>query len=102
MPPRSLSLGEFADLTAVLDLGRPLITIEETGEQVVKTAPDQVALIGTLMSEATASVHVREAMAGGTGFLWEINGTDRTLRISAGEAQPQFFPFDRGWDTRVG
>src|SRR3954452_20154181 len=92
MPPRSPSLGEFADLTAVLDLGRPLITIAETGEQIVKTAPDQIALIGTLMSEATASVHVREAVAGGTGFLWGVNGTDGTLRITADEAQPQIFP----------
>jgi predicted dehydrogenase len=62
-------LGEFADLTAVSDLRRPLITIEETGERIVKTAPDQIAVIGTLKSGATASVHVREAVAGGTGFL---------------------------------
>src|SRR5438067_508526 len=85
-------LGEFADLSAVSDLRRPLITIEETGEQIVKTAPDQIALIGTLTSGAAASIHVREAVAGGTGFLWEINGTDGTLRITAGEAQPQIFP----------
>jgi predicted dehydrogenase len=85
-------LGEFADLSAVSDLRRPLITIEETGERIVKTAPDQIAVIGTLTSGATASVQVREAVAGGTGFLWEINGTDGTLRITADEAQPQIFP----------
>jgi predicted dehydrogenase len=85
-------LGEFADLLAVSDLRRPLVTIEETGEQIVKTAPDQIAVIGTLTSGATASIHIREAVAGGTGFLWEINGTDGTLRINADEAQPQIFP----------
>jgi predicted dehydrogenase len=85
-------LGEFADLSAVSDLRRPLITIEETGEQVVKTAPDQIAVIGTLTSGATASIHVREAVAGGTGFLWEINGTDGTLGITADAAQPQIYP----------
>jgi len=85
-------LGEFADLSAVSDLRRPLITIEGTGEQIVKTAADQIAVIGTLTSGATASIHVREAVAGGTGFLWEINGTDGTLRITADEAQPQIFP----------
>jgi predicted dehydrogenase len=74
-------LGEFTDLSAVSDLRRPLITIEETGEQ-----------NGTLTSGATASIHVREAVAGGTGFLWEINGTDGTLRITADAAQPQIFP----------
>src|SRR6266702_443443 len=39
-------LGEFADLSAVSALRRPLITIEETGEQIVKTAPDQIVVIG--------------------------------------------------------
>jgi predicted dehydrogenase len=88
----SYVLGEFDDLSAVSDLRRPLITIEETGEQIVKTAPDQIAVIGTLTSGATASIHVREGVAGGTGFLWEINGTDGTLRITADAAQPQIFP----------
>src|SRR5256712_13226509 len=85
-------LGEFADLSAVSDLRRPLITIEETGEQIVKTAADQIAVIGTLTSGATASVHVREGVAGGTGFLWEINGTDGTLRITADVAYPEIYP----------
>src|SRR5467141_4117056 len=49
-------LGEFADLSAVSNLRRPRITIEETGEQIVKTAADQIAVIGTLTSGATASV----------------------------------------------
>src|SRR5438128_11451484 len=82
-------LGEFAYLSAVSGLRRPLITIEETGERIAKTAADQVAVIGTLTSGATASVHVREAVAGGTGFLWEINGTDGTLRITADAAYPE-------------
>src|SRR3954467_11697369 len=86
------AVGEFTDLSAVSDLRRPLITIEETGEQIVKTAADQIAVIGTLMSGAAAGVHVREAVAGGTGFLWEINGTNGTLRITADAAQPQIFP----------
>src|SRR5437867_9303034 len=85
-------LGEFADLSAVSDVRRPLITIEETGEQIVKTAADQIAVIGTLTSGATASIHIREAVAGGTGFLWEINGTDGTLRITADAAIPGIFP----------
>jgi predicted dehydrogenase len=85
-------LGEFAELSAVSHVRRPLMSIEETGEQIVKTAADQIAVIGTLTSGATASVHIREAVAGGTGFLWEINGTDGTLRISADAALPEIFP----------
>ena len=37
-------LGEFADLSALSDLRRPRITIEETGEQIRKTASDQIAV----------------------------------------------------------
>src|SRR5258705_8129355 len=85
-------LGEFAELSALSDVRRPLITIEETQEQIVKTASDQVAVIGTLTSGATASIHIREAVAGGTGFLWEINGTEGTLRITADAALPEIFP----------
>src|SRR5256712_7045074 len=85
-------LGEFADLSAVSAIRRPLITAGETRERIVKTAPDQIAVIGTLRSGATASVHVREAVAGGTGFLWEINGTNGTLRITADAALPEIFP----------
>ncbi|TME95869.1 MAG: Gfo/Idh/MocA family oxidoreductase [Chloroflexi bacterium] len=85
-------LGEFAELSAVSDVRRPLITIQETGERIVKTAADQIAVIGTLTSGATASIHIREAVAGGTGFLWEINGTAGTLRITADAALPEIFP----------
>jgi predicted dehydrogenase len=85
-------LGEFADLSAAVGIRRPRITIEGTGEKVAKTSPDQVAVIGTLTSGAIASVHVREAVSGGTGFLWEINGSDGTLRISADAAVPGIFP----------
>jgi predicted dehydrogenase len=85
-------LGEFAELSAVSAVRRPLITAEKTREQVAKTAPDQIAVIGTLASGATASIHIREAVAGGTRFLWEINGTDGTLRITADAALPEIFP----------
>src|SRR6202795_1862661 len=72
-------LGEFAELSAVSDLRRPLITIEGTGKQIVKTAADQIAVIGTLTSGATRSLHIRQAVAGGRGFLWEHNGTARMV-----------------------
>jgi predicted dehydrogenase len=88
----SYVLSEFADLSALTELRRPLITIEETGEQVVKTAADQIAVIGTLTSGATASIHVREGVAGGMGFVWEINGADGTLRVTAGAPYPGIFP----------
>src|SRR5438105_11905771 len=56
-------LGEFADLWALSAVRRPLIRIEESGQQIAKTAADQIAVIGTLTSGATISVHIREAVA---------------------------------------
>ncbi len=93
-------LGEFTALSAISDLRRPLITIEETGQQIAKTAADQIAVIGTLTSGTTASVHVREAVAGGTGFWWEINGTSGTLLITADAAQPRNLSPARRRSTR--
>jgi len=87
----SYVLGEFVDLSALSDLRRPLMKIDGTVEEVVKTAADQIAVIGTLTSGATVSVHVREAVAGGTGFPWEINGTDGTLRLTADAPFPGIF-----------
>ncbi|MEA2676574.1 MAG: hypothetical protein QOJ81_715 [Chloroflexota bacterium] len=85
-------LGEFADLRAVSAVRRRLITAEQTGEQIVKTAPDQIAVIGSLTSGAIAAIHIREAVAGGTGFMWEINGSHGTIRITANAALPEIVP----------
>src|SRR5207237_8775997 len=60
--------------------------------RLVRPAGEQFAWIGTLRSGATASGHIPEAVAGGTGFLWEINGTEGTLRITADAAIPGIFP----------
>src|SRR2546426_257587 len=61
-------------------------------QQMVKRARDQSGGIGARAPGATASVQVGEAVAGGTGFLWEINGTDGTLRITADAAYPELYP----------
>src|SRR5213593_3001990 len=45
-------LGEFAFLSAVSAIRRPLITAEETREQILKTSADQIAVVGTLTSGA--------------------------------------------------
>ena len=85
-------LGEFDELSAVAAIRRPRMVISETGEQVVKTAADQIAVVGSLVSGAVATVHARDAVAGGTGLLWEINGAKGTLRITAPGGLPGIFP----------
>src|SRR3954453_18692800 len=63
-------LGEFAELSAVSAISRPTIPAEKTRQSIVKTARVQVAVIGTLTSGVTASIHIRDAVPGGVGFLW--------------------------------
>jgi len=46
------------------------------------TAPDQVLLSGILQSGAVASVHLKGGFANGTGFLFEIHGTEGGPRLS--------------------
>lgn len=66
--------------------------VEESGELVTKTSPDQVAVIGKLAGGAVASVHIREGLRGRSPFTWEINGTSGTLRLAADHAHPGFYP----------
>ena len=42
--------------------------------------------------QETASVHVREAVAGGTGFLWEINGPTERSGSPVDAACPRSIP----------
>src|SRR5260370_28864368 len=45
------------------------------------TSPDQVFVSGVLQSGAVASVHVKGGTANGTGFLFEIHGSEGDLAI---------------------
>jgi predicted dehydrogenase len=69
-------LGEFKEVSSVVATQRQRVKIIETGESIAMTAPDQVLLSGVLQSGAVASVHLRGGTANGTGFLFEIHGTE--------------------------
>ncbi|MET1039030.1 MAG: Gfo/Idh/MocA family oxidoreductase, partial [Aeromicrobium sp.] len=84
----AVTLGDFSELSAVLDTRRPDLTVLETSEPLVGTTPDQVAVIGRLETGVTTSMHFRESHHGGEGFLWEINGTHGTLQLRAAVGHP--------------
>ena len=85
-------LGRFTELSARLDTRRPDVQVVETGERLRRTSADQVAVIGRLESGTTATMHFREGIEGGEGFLWEINGTAGTLQLRAASGHPGMFP----------
>lgn len=76
-------LGDFRALSAQVSARRDHATLAETGERVAKTAPDQIAVFGTLESGAVATVHVRAGLLRGGLQLFEIHGTRGDLSLAA-------------------
>jgi predicted dehydrogenase len=78
----TMVLGEFSQLTATVASLRTRSRSRETGKLKPTNVEDQVALSGTLTSDAVASVHFRGGTSRATNFLWEINGTDGDLLVT--------------------
>ncbi|SFO83677.1 Predicted dehydrogenase [Chitinophaga sp. YR627] len=76
-------LGEFTSLSATTAIRRTKTRVIETGEEIPANTPDQVAVTGILESGAVAAVHFRGGTIPGTNFLWEINGTQGDIQITA-------------------
>jgi predicted dehydrogenase len=76
-------LGEFRELAAFVVSQRDRIPVQETGEIVAKTSPDQVVVNGIVGDGAVVSFQVRGGMARGTDFLFEIHGAEGDLALTA-------------------
>jgi predicted dehydrogenase len=74
-------LGEFKELSSVVANQRQQVKIVETGETIQMNAPDQVLVSGILQSDTVASIHLKGGTVSGTGFLFEIHGTEGALTI---------------------
>jgi predicted dehydrogenase len=70
-----------------------------------RSVPDQIALSGVLAGGAVYSVHLRGGLARSTNFLWEINGTEGDLQITADAGTIQINPLHvagaRGTEARL-
>jgi predicted dehydrogenase len=86
------TLGECVALNAVALNRRKTTTVIETGDSIPMTAYDQVAVLGILKTGAVASIHYRGGTFTGTNFMWEINGSDGSLLITADGGHPAVFP----------
>ncbi|QGY40265.1 gfo/Idh/MocA family oxidoreductase [Pseudodesulfovibrio cashew] len=77
-------LGEFADISGRMILRRDQVRVTDTGETLTATSEDQIMVNGVLESGAAFSAHYRGGMSRGTNFLWEINGTEGDIQVTAG------------------
>src|SRR5205085_10150655 len=93
-------LGEVRELSATTTVRRKSFTIAETGERQPMTADDQVCVTGLLDGGAPFSIHYRGGFSRGTNLLWEINGTEGDLQLTAAGGQAQIF--ERSEERRVG
>jgi predicted dehydrogenase len=70
---------------------RTSFTTAETGGSNPMTADDQVCVTGLLEDGAALSIHYRGGRSRGTNLLWEINGTEGDLQLTADGGQAQIF-----------
>src|SRR5436853_3930116 len=84
-------LGEVRELSATTTMRRKSFTIAGTGERKPMAADDQVCVTGLLEGGAAFSIHYRGGISRGTNMLWEINGTEGDLQLTAAGGQAQIF-----------
>jgi predicted dehydrogenase len=76
-------LGQLREVAAVSAQRRRNVRVIESGETIPLKTPDQLLLSGVLQSGAPLSLQLRGGLPRGTRLLWEINGTEGDLRITA-------------------
>src|SRR5437867_4151428 len=84
-------LGEVRQLSATMAVRRKAFTIADTGESKPMTADDQVCVTGTLEGGAALSIHYRGGRSRGTHLMWEINGNEGDLQLTAAGGHAQIF-----------
>lgn len=76
-------LGEFTSVSSTLATRWKNVQVTGTGEMLPADSPDQVAVTGLLGNDVIASIHIRGGQPAGTNFLWEIQGAEGDLVITA-------------------
>jgi predicted dehydrogenase len=82
-------LGSLSVWSAMLVNRRKFAHVLETGKQVPMTTQDQVLIQGMLDGGVPIALHYRGGTPKGTGYLWEINGTEGDIQLTASIGHPQ-------------
>ena len=84
-------LGEVRELSATRTVRRKSFTIAGTRESKTMAVDDQVCVTGLLEGGAALSIHYRGGRSRGTNLMWEINGAEGDLQLTADGGQAQIF-----------
>src|SRR5207249_8391444 len=87
-------LGEPREPAATIAMRRKAFTIAGNGETKPMNADDQVAVTGLFESGAAFSIHYRGGVSRGTNLLWEINGSDGDVQLTATGGQAQIWEME--------
>src|SRR5205085_1598098 len=68
--------------------------IGQAAESRPMATEDQVAVTGLLEGGAAFAIHYRGGYSRGTNLLWEINGTEGDLQLTAAGGQTQIFEME--------
>lgn len=74
------------EVSALLVNQFPNVTIQETGEVIPTTAPDQLVLTGRLPGDAVLTVHVEGGKRNGSGVQIDVTGDEGDIRITNASA----------------
>jgi predicted dehydrogenase len=80
------SVGFPKKLTAVVENQFPFFTVEETGQKIPTTSPNEVMVIGTLEGGGLFSVQIEAGQQHRTGLQIDITGTEGLLRVTNSRA----------------
>ena len=83
-------LGEFKNLSARFVRNVDSVRVVDEGGSILSTTPNQIMIHGELAGGAAASIHYRGGSSRGTNFLWEINGEEGDIQITANSGHFQF------------
>jgi predicted dehydrogenase len=84
-------LGEVRELSATMTTRRRFYEVVGMHERQPMNADDQVLVNGLLEGGAAFSIHYRGGVSRGTNLLWEINGTEGDLQLTADGGHAQIF-----------
>ncbi len=87
-------LGEVRELSATTTMRRKTFAIAGNGQGKPMNAEDQVGVTGLLEGGAAFSIHYRGGVSRDTNLLWEINGTEGDLQLTATGGQAQIWEMD--------
>jgi predicted dehydrogenase len=84
-------LSEVRELSATMTTRRKFYEVVGMDESQPMNADDQVLVNGLLEGGAAFSIHYRGGVSRGTNLLWEINGTEGDLQLTADGGHAQIF-----------